>query len=144
MEDMQIIEVGGTKIEIDFSQVRKIETFKIGDTIKIFKKKYSDWKIYPAIITGFAKSEEMAGIEITYLEIDYSTAKLMCDIVTEESKDIVLATITSNEKYMTFDNVSEMLARDIDKREMELAEAKSKLTFFNDFYEKLQQQTKEK
>lgn len=144
MEDKQIIEVGGTKIEIDFAQVRKIETFRIGDTIKIFKKKYSDWKIYPAIITGFAKSEEMSGIEITYLELDYSSARLMCDIVTEESKDIVLATISSTEKYMTFDNIPEMLARDIEKREMELAEAKSRLKFFNDFYEKLQQQTNEK
>lgn len=144
MEDIQIIEVGGTKIEIDFSRARKIETFKVGDCIKIFKKKYSDWKLYPAIITGFASSDEMSGIEVTYLETEYNSATMKCEVVTAETKETIIASISSNENYMSFNTLTELLARDIDKKEMELAEAKSKLKFFKDFYGKYEQTQKEK
>lgn len=59
-------QVGNFVIEID-ETVTKKEVFHIGDPVKVFEKSYSDkYNVYPGIIVGFAKTDDMAAIEVLY------------------------------------------------------------------------------
>ena len=41
-EYMKTIEINGVKLEIDLRTAKRVDTFKIGDNVKVLKKEYGD------------------------------------------------------------------------------------------------------
>ena len=55
MENKRIVEIDGVKIEVDLRSAKRIDTFKVGDNVKVLCKDYNNqFKVKPGIITDFA------------------------------------------------------------------------------------------
>ena len=42
MEEKRIIEVNGIKMEVDLRNAKRIDQFKVGDSVKVLVKSYSE------------------------------------------------------------------------------------------------------
>ena len=65
---MSVIEINGSKFDVDFREAKEINTFKVGDKVKVLKKKYLEHVVYPGIIVGFEQFQKLPTIVIAYLD----------------------------------------------------------------------------
>lgn len=86
--DFQTIEINGIKLEIDLRTARRVESYKIGDRVKVLVKEYSDkYTPHPGVIVGFDAFEKLPTITVAYLEISYSGAEIKFAYINKDKED---------------------------------------------------------
>lgn len=139
----EIVEINGVKFEVDLSTAKKIQEFKVGDSVKILKKQYQDYKASLGIIVGFDWFESLPTVRIAYLDIDYSKAEVNFIDYNSESKDIEISPLNNiNELSYNRSTIIDLLNRDIDKRTIELEEMKQKKELFINTFAKYFEESK--
>ena len=93
MEDekqyMKTIEINGVKLEIDLRTAKRVDTFKIGDNVKVLKKEYGDgWNTYSGVIIDFVAFKERPAIVIAIFKEEYNSVDIEYETITQDSKDI--------------------------------------------------------
>ena len=129
-ETKRIIEVNGVKLEIDLRDAKKIDSFKIGDGVKVLIKGYSDYTSYLGTIVGFDEFEKHPTIIIAYLKSEYSTASIEFAYFNSESKDIEICIINEWDMPYTKSDIIEKMNNEINKKEEEVHELKTKKNYF--------------
>lgn len=135
MENKEIIEINGIKMEVDMrtATTKKIETYKVGDQVKILVKDYSSYKSYPGVIVGFDNYEKLPTIVVAYLDIGYSEANIKMAYINTESKNTYeLVRAEYDIPPFEKDSVIEKLDREITSTEQKLADLKVKRQYFID------------
>lgn len=135
MEDREIIEINGIKMEVDMrtAKTTKISTYKVGDQVKILVKDYSSYKSYPGVIVGFDNYQKLPTIVVAYLDIDYSSANIKMAYINEQSKEnYELVRAEYDIPPFEKNNVIEKLDREINTTEEKLADLKVKRQYFID------------
>jgi len=129
--DKRIIEVNGVKLEIDLSTAKKVDSYKIGDSVKMLRKKYSDgWVSYPAVIIGFDNFESKPMINLLYLESDYSGASLHLEHIHQDTKDIEIIPLTEADIILDKAGILEKMDSLILVKETELKDLTMKKEYF--------------
>lgn len=83
----QIVEINGVKLEVDTRTAKRVDKFRIGDTVKVLIEKYeNDHKVYPGVIIGFEQFQKLPTIVVAYLDITYSEAELKFVYINAENK----------------------------------------------------------
>jgi hypothetical protein len=128
--EKRIVEINGVKLEIDLSQARVVENYKVGDNVKVLVKKYSDYESYPGIIIGFDNFNNLPSILVAYLETSYNAAniKMLCFNAKTENTEICMA--NSKEIPFSKDRVLEMMESQIQVKATELNDLQRKKEFF--------------
>lgn len=132
MENKRIVEIDGVKIEVDLRTAKRIDTFRVGDNVKVLCKEYDGFKIKPGIITDFANFKEKPTIVVAVLEESYSGVSINFVHIyegMEEKYEIVYA--TEDEVKLSQEGVVEKFEREIAKKKHEMEELQFKLDFFN-------------
>lgn len=123
----KIIEINGIKMEIDArtATVKKVDTFKVGDPVKILLKTYSSFEVKFGVIVGFEEFKQRPTITVAYL--DYTSIKYIYihtgtehEMVAVQEHDLVM------EKTWVLDRMKDSIA----KKEQELQEEKNKRDLF--------------
>ncbi len=68
-ENIRTVEINGVKFEVDLRHARKIDTFKVGDNVKILEQgdgDYSKDKVYPGMVVDFANFKELPTMVVAY------------------------------------------------------------------------------
>lgn len=142
MEDKRIVEIDGVKIEVDLRSAKRIDTFRVGDNVKVLCKEYNgDYKVKPGIITDFANFKEKPTIIVAILEESYSGVSIDFAYIYEGMEDkyeIVYA--TEDEIKLSQDGVIEKFEREISKKKHEMEELQFKLDFFKRHFLKSQEE----
>ena len=124
-EEKRVIEINGVKMEVDLRTATMIETYRVGDSVKVLKKKYSDYEVLPAAIVGFTEFKKLPTIELLTVDRDGGVGFLAFNA---ESKEVEIAPF--NRYEMAFDRASimEKLESQIrtKREELRVAEAKQK------------------
>lgn len=132
MEDKRVIEIDGVKIEVDLRSAKRIDTFKVGDNVKVLCKEYNgDFKVKPGIITDFANFKEKPTIIVAVLDESYSGVSINFVHIYEGMEDkyeIVYA--TEDEVKLSQDGVLEKFEREIAKKKHEMEDLQFKKDFF--------------
>ena len=128
--EKRIVEINGIKMEIDLSQCKVIENYKVGDQVKVLKKDYSDYKSYPGVIIGFDDFKNLPTIIVAYLVISYSEAKVEFCYFNAQSKDIELCMANALDKLIDKSRALDLLNKEIIKKETELQELHGKKVYF--------------
>jgi hypothetical protein len=128
--EKRIIEINGMKLEVDLSDCRVIDNYRVGDSIKVLKKEYSNYESLPGVIVGFDNFEKLPTIIIAYLKIDYSEAKIKFVYFNSESKEIEICPMNDADMPFEKKRVIEMFDREIYKKEEELDGIKRQKEFF--------------
>lgn len=132
MSETRVIEIQGVKMEVDLRNAKNVETYRVGDFVKVLRKQYSDsWESCPGVIIGFEPFEKLPTIVIAYARVNYSEADLKFLYFNTESKDVeIVKGIDDCDLIFDRENVMEWFDREIVKHEVEILGLKNKREFF--------------
>ena len=130
----RVVEINGIKMEIDLRTATLIESYKVGDSVKILIKGYGDsFKSHPGVIVGFDDFKSLPTIVVMYIEADgYSEVGIKMAYVNQKTEDVEIVAAQEHDKHYNKAKSLEYLDRQITKVEGELASAKSKKAYFLD------------
>lgn len=131
METSQLIEINGIKLEVDHrtATLRKVDTFKIGDPVKLLLKEYSGHEVKPGIIVAFDQFTKRPTITIAYLEHGNMKFAYLFNGCEHEIVPATKADLDLNKDYIV-----DRMQREIDKAEQDLVGLKAKKQFFIDTF----------
>lgn len=91
-EQKKIVEINGIKLEIDLREAKTIESYKVGDNVRLLEKDYGDnYKVQPGVIIGFDAFEKLPTITVCYLKISYNDVEVKFAYINEQNTDYELA-----------------------------------------------------
>jgi hypothetical protein len=136
-ETKRIIEINGVKMEIDLRNAKRLDTFRVGDPVKVLVKEYSGYSSNLGVIVGFDEYNKLPTIIVAYIKSEYSSAEIKFAYIHAEAKDIEICAINEWDiPYSKSDIISKM-DREINKKEEELRELSEKKRYFLNAFGKL-------
>jgi len=138
MEDTKrIIEINGVKVEIDLREAKTVDTYKVGDNVKVLIEEYNEnFKSYPGVIVGFDNFEKRPTVIIAYLKTDYSSAELQFVYLNKDTKKVEIVPASLEDIGLEKSKVVDLLDKEILSKEEELREAKRKKEYFLKYFNK--------
>nr|DAJ22992.1 MAG TPA: hypothetical protein [Caudoviricetes sp.] len=134
MEDSKrIIEIDGVKVEVDLRTAKRVNSFKVGDNIKILDKEYDNYKVKPGIIVDFAEFQELPTIVIAVFEEgSWSSVPNISFIYYNKntSEKVEIVSCSEDEIKVSKEGVIERFEREIQKKKNEYEDLKNKLDYF--------------
>ncbi|KPL25618.1 MAG: hypothetical protein AMJ75_00470 [Phycisphaerae bacterium SM1_79] len=127
--EKRIVEIHGIKMEVDLRYAKRIDTYRVGDAVKLLIKEHSyssSYSTYPGVIVGFCGFAHQPAIEILYLKNDGD----ICLMAFSEKADAELAPFNDYEIVFTRADVLEKMDRKIFEKEEELHTLKLKREAF--------------
>lgn len=135
--EKRIIEINGIKMEIDLRDAKVIDSYKVGDTVKILKEKYSNnFESYLGVIVGFDDFEKHPTIVVAYLDVDYTSVKIQFAYINSVSKEVEICPINTWDIPYSKQDVLSKIDREIEKKKQEIIEFESKKNVFNELFGK--------
>lgn len=139
-ESKRIIEIDGVKVEVDLRTAKRVESFKVGDNIKILDKEYDTYKVKPGIIVDFAEFQELPTIVIAVFEEgSWSSTPNISFIYYNKntSKKVEIVSCSEDEIKVSKEGVIERFEREIQKKKNEYEDLKNKLEYFKTHFLKV-------
>lgn len=136
-EHKRIVEINGIKIEVDLRTAKRVDQFKVGDAVKLLKKKYNDsYESHPGAIVGFDEFTKLPTIIVAYIESDYSSSSLKFQYINEKTTDCEIAPMQEFERSFSLHNMVEKFDLDIEKTKKTLVDLETKKEWFVNSYKK--------
>jgi len=126
--EMTVVEINGIKMEIDLRTARRIDTFRVGDGIKVLRKRYgTEYEVMPGAIVGFAEFQKLPTIEVVCITHGGSVEFISFN---SQSTDVELAPM--NRYEMAFDRaaIEATLIRAVESAQSSVRDAEAKLKAF--------------
>lgn len=132
MDEKRIVEINGMKMEVDMRTARRVDTFKVGDNVKVLGETYSDQhEIKPGIIVDFAMFKELPTIVVAVFN-DGGWSSLpsisFVHINSESNKEIIFA--SEEEIRLSKEGVVEKFEREIQRKKDEWQDLQNQLAYF--------------
>lgn len=137
MEEKRIIEIKGVKLEVDLSQATKIESYKIGDNVKVLRKSYGDsYSVLNGVIIAFVNFETLPTIQIAVFKQDYSTSTIEFVDFNAKSEGMEISLCSPHELRLEKNSVVERMNCEIQKKSDEVKDLKAKRDWFLEYFAK--------
>ena len=133
MEDKRIVEIDGVKVEVDLRTAKRVDSFKVGDNVKILDKGYNEYKVKPGIIVDFAEFKELPTIVIAVFEEGSWSSSPRISFIhfnAATSDKIELVPASEDEIKLSKDGVIEKFEREIQKKKNEYIDLQNQLEYF--------------
>lgn len=134
MENKRIVEIDGVKIEVDLRTAKRIDTFRVGDNVKVLCKDYNNqFKVKSGIITDFANFKEKPTIVVAVFNEGSWSGNPSIEFIHiyEGMEDKYEIVYTSDEDLrLTKDGVIEKFEREIQKKRNEAQDLQNQLEYF--------------
>jgi hypothetical protein len=133
----QIIEINGVKLEIDLRNAKKIDEFKVGDNVKVLRPSYNDqYEVLAGVIVDFVEFKTLPTIQIALFKSDYNGVSLEFINFNSKTEGIEITLCGEHELKIEKSTVIDRLNMEIEKKEAEVLEIKSKKEFLLKNFEK--------
>ena len=126
-EGKTVVEINGVKMEVDLRTARVVDTYRVGDTVKLLKKVYSSYDVRPAVIIGFTAFQKLPTIEL--LSVTRS-GEVEFHAINTDTQDMEIAPMNKAEILFDKSDIVASLESNIRVKGEELARAKAKLAAF--------------
>lgn len=138
----ETVEINGTKFEVDMDGAKRIDTFKVGDNVKILHTDYNN-KIEDGVIVGFYNFKSLPTIQVAEFVIDYSSAQIDFININTETKDYEILPSTPIDNELGKTKVVEKMNLEIENKQQALDELLNKKNWFLKYYGKYFQTTED-
>ena len=121
-ENKRIIEINGIKLEVDLRSARRIDEFRVGDSVKVLDNRSGKNEMRSGVITDFANFKELPTIIVAvYKEGDYWT-KPSIEFITfnSETEGIEIVGVSAEEIIVSRETVVQKFDDEIAKKRDEL------------------------
>ena len=128
--EKQVIEINGIKMEVDLRHAKRIDTFRVGDPVKILIAEGKEVKA--GIIVSFEEFKELPTIVVAYINSDYYHTGLKFAYINSKSSSEYEIILSDRDTLLSIDKASIVAKMDdeISKTEIEINEMKRKKEFF--------------
>ena len=135
--EKRIIEINGIKMEVDLRNAKRIDTFKVGDPVKVLDLNYQNGVIKAGVIVGFAEFAKKPAIEIMVLDDGYSGIDFKFVTVSHDTDSkYEIVHYNNYERIFTKSNVLDKFNREIEKKKIEIEELERKKKYYIDDFQK--------
>jgi len=128
--DKRIVEINGVKLEIDTREAKTVESYKVGDPVKVLVKSYSEYKSFPGIIVGFDEFNILPTIIVAYVDSSYSSTDIRFAYINGNNKETEICYMYRDELNIDKNSLVEKFNRDIDKKKQEIEDVEIKRDYF--------------
>jgi ribosomal protein L19 len=136
-EDKRIVDINGVMLEIDLRTAKTVESYKVGDNVKVLVERYgNEFNSYPGIIIGFDDFQKLPTILIAYLDARGSTAEIKFECFNSKTEKIEICPANYNEMPFEKSTVLDMLNREILAAEQNVIDLKNKKEYFENNFNK--------
>lgn len=129
-ETKRVVEIEGIKLEIDLRTAKRVETYRVGDNVKVLKKRYSDYVSYPGVIVGFDDFKKLPTIVIAYVDISIASALVEFAFLNAESKDVEVCPMVGDQNVIEKQRAVDMMDKAIEIKQREIEDLKMKKNYF--------------
>lgn len=133
----RVVSFGGVNVEVDLSCATRTLTFKVGDPVKILKKKspYSSQEIFAGVIVGFDDFVEAPSICVLALKLSYSSADFSFITISSSNEDYEMIPYGEYEALFQPSNVLQTFDKEIVAATQKLSEWERKRSYFIEKFE---------
>lgn len=145
MQEKQIVEINGVKVEVDMRTAKRVDTFRVGDNVKVMSKTY-DGKpdIKPGIIVDFANFKDCPCIVVAvFNEGSWSSSPSISFINIYADSDCEIIFASEEEIRCSKDGVIEKFEREIQKKKNEYTDLQNQLEYFKKHFLKTDAECRE-
>lgn len=128
----RIVEINGVKLEIDLRTAKRIDEYKIGDSIKVLIKSYGEkWDSHFGMIVAFDEFKTRPTMIIAYLKSAGSWENPLSFVyLNSDSKDVEICHHDAADIGVERSDILTAFDREISKKEQELKEIARKRDYF--------------
>jgi len=122
MEEKRIIEVNGIKLEVDLRSAKRIDEFKVGDTVKVLDNRNDKNEMRTGVITDFANFKELPTIMVAvYKAGDYWSRPTIEFIpYNAETENIEIVGVSAEELIVSKETIVQKFDDEIAKKRDDL------------------------
>lgn len=132
----RIIEINGIKMEVDFREAKTVNSYKVGDSVKILIKDYSSYKDYIGTIIGFDEFVNLPTIVVAYLTSDYSETSIKFAYINSQTKDIEICSIANYDIPYSKSSIMQKMNSELQIAEQKVKDLKGKIKNFDTLFGK--------
>ena len=128
-----IVRVGNIEMDVAIKSMRSIQTFKVGDPVKLLKKaaSYSKQETMAGVIVSFDNYESSPAIVVLAMKGSYGDVDFQFITISEMGVDYDMIHYSGYEQLFTRDNVMRIFDRKIAEMELKLNEMNAKRAYFD-------------
>lgn len=131
MSETTTIEINGVKMEIDLRHAKRIDELRVGDRVKVLKKTYQDYVVYPGTIIGFEPFETLPTVIIAYVETTYNDSDIKFLYFNSQTTDAeIVKAIDDDSMDLSRDEVLKSFELKVGKLQREINEINEKKAYF--------------
>jgi hypothetical protein len=130
-DNRRIVEINGVKVEVDLRTAKTVDSYKVGDEVKLLIKGYGEtWTSYPGIIVGFDEFPSRPTLIIAYLKTGYGEGEIMFSYLNKDSKDVEICPVNSLDLVLDKNRTLDCIDTKIEKAKNDIADLEKKRRYF--------------
>lgn len=129
-EMKRIVEIGGVKVEVDLRTAKRVDSFKVGDPVKVLIKEYANYSSYFGMIVGFDEFQKLPTMIVAYIKASSYEAAMQIVYLNNETKDVEICPHDFCDLGFEKGDVLEQFERQLTKKEEEIRELNRKRSYF--------------
>ena len=118
-ENKRVVEINGIKLEVDMRYAKRIDEFKVGDTVKVLDNRYDKHELRTGVITDFANFKELPTLMVAiYKAATYWSESPSIEFIpyNAETKDIEIVGVSAEEIIVSKETIVDKFNDDIAKQ----------------------------
>ena len=133
-ENMQVVEINGIKMEVDMRTAKRVDSFKVGDPVKMLLLGGTDNEVKNGVIVGFEQFEKLPTIVVAYLSSDYFSSGLKFAYINSDSSDKYEMIACHDDTMLTLDkeSVVRKMNKEIEDSHNKLKDLEAQKEYFLD------------
>lgn len=121
-ENKRVIEINGVKLEVDLRSARRIDQFRVGDTVKVLDSRQGKNEVKSGVITDFANFKELPSLIVAMYKAGDYWSKPTIEFVTynSETEGIEIVGVSAEEVIVSRETIVQKFDDEIAKKRDEL------------------------
>lgn len=128
---IRIVEVGGVKVEVDLRTAKVVNSYKVGDKVKVLVKSYSGYQSYPGFIVGFDAFQNLPTIVIGYVDNIFGTSgEVKFAYLNAQQKEVEICPMSEDDVVPNLETIRTYFDRSLAVKTKELEEMRARKEYF--------------
>lgn len=121
-DNKRIIEINGVKLEVDLRSARRIDEFRVGDSVKVLDNRSGKNEMKAGVITDFANFKELPTMIVAVYKAGDYWSKPSIEFITfnSETEGIEIVGVSAEEIIVSRETVVQKFDDEIAKKRDEL------------------------
>lgn len=132
--NIRVIEIEGVKVEVDLRTAKQVNSYKVGDRVKLLLKTYSGHEVKPGVIVGIDAFKKLPTIVIAYIPeiLGYgaTTGKISFAHLNAESKDVEICPLSEEDILPNRETVVAYFDRAIEEKQKQIEDVERRREYF--------------